>query len=226
MKKNIAILLSLVLCLSLAFPVCAAEGKVTYSGSSGNFIFAPGSDYSPTDLFPKFKDVMPGDTLTQRITVKNNADNKVKVKIYLRSLGAHSDEESESFLSKLSLKVEKASDQQMAYMFDAAASETAQLTDWVCLGTLYSGGEVDLNVTLSVPTELNNDFQKSKGFLDWEFMVEEFPVEPTDPQAPQTGDASHVKIYFAAMVCAAVLMIILLIWRKKNKGEFADAQKH
>ena len=29
-------------------------------------------------------------------------------------------------------------------MFDAPASATAQLSDWTYLGTLYSGGEVDL----------------------------------------------------------------------------------
>ena len=96
MKKIIALLFTVVLLLSSTVTVFAADGKVTYSGNAGNFVFEPGSEHSLTDLFPNFKGVMPGDTLTQKITVKNDADNKVKVKIYIRSLGAH--EDSKEFL--------------------------------------------------------------------------------------------------------------------------------
>jgi LPXTG-motif cell wall-anchored protein len=158
---------------------------------------------------------MPGDTLTQKITVKNDASNKVKVKIYMRSLGAH--EDSVEFLSQLGLKVQKSSENEMAYMFDAAADETAQLTDWVCLGTLYSGGEVNLDVTLSVPVELDNMFQNLIGYLDWEFMIEEFPIEPDDPQPPKTGDETNVGVWLAVMIGSGAMLIILLLRRKKEQ---------
>ena len=223
MKKFIALLTVCILALSTVLPVYAADGKVTYSGNAGEFVFEPGSEHSLTDLFPNFKDVMPGDTLTQKITVKNDADNKVKVKIYIRSLGAHAD--SVEFLSQLGLKVQKSSDNEMAYMFDAAADKTAQLTDWVCLGTLYSGGEVNLDVTLSVPVELDNMFQNKIGYLDWEFMIEEFPVEPGDPQAPQTGDNSNMVLWLALMISSLALLIILLVWRKKDKENEENAAK-
>ena len=223
MKKIIALLFTFVLLLSSTVTVFAADGKVTYSGNAGNFVFEPGSDHSLTDLFPNFKGVMPGDTLTQKITVKNDADNKVKVKIYIRSLGAH--EDSKEFLSQLGLKVSKSEDNEMAYMFDAAANETAQLTDWVYLGTLYSGGEVNLDVTLNVPVELPNEYQNKIGYLDWEFMIEEFPVEPDDPKPPQTGDNSHMGLWFALMLCSGAMLIILLVWRKKDKENEEYATK-
>lgn len=223
MKKIITLLITLAILLSSAVTVFAADGKVTYSGNAGNFVFEPGSDHSLTDLFPNFKGVMPGDTLTQKITVKNDADNKVKVKIYMRSLGAH--EDSKEFLSQLGLKVKKSSDNDMAYMFDAAANETAQLTDWVYLGMLYSGGEVNLDVTLDVPTSLDNEYQSKIGYLDWEFMIEEFPVEPGDPQAPQTGDNSNMGLWFTIMICSLIMMIILLVWRKKDKEKEEYAAK-
>ena len=223
MKKIITLLITLVLLLSSAVTVFAADGKVTYSGNAGNFVFEPGSDHSLTDLFPNFKGVMPGDTLTQKITVKNNADNKIKVKIYIRSLGAH--EDSLEFLSQLGLKVKKSSDNDMAYMFDAAANETAQLTDWVYLGTLYSGGEVNLDVTLNVPVELPNEFQNNIGYLDWEFMIEEFPVEEGDPKPPQTGDNSNMGLWFALMISSLAMLIILLVWRKKDKENEENAVK-
>ena len=221
MKRLITLLIVSIIALSSVLPVYASDGKVTYSGNAGNFVFEPGSDHSLTDLFPNFKDVMPGDTLTQQITVKNNADNKVKVKIYIRSLGAH--ENSVDFLSQLGLKVAKSEENKMAYMFDAKANETAQLTDWVCLGTLYSGGEVNLDVTLTVPVELDNEFQNDVGYLDWEFMIEEFPIEEGDPKPPQTGDNSHMGLWFALMIGSLTMLIILLFWRKKDKEKEENA---
>jgi len=215
MKKILTMLVAFMLTLTASLPVYAADGQVTYNGNAGSFVFEPGSDHSLTDLFPNFKGVMPGDTLTQKIAVKNDADNKVKVKIYMRSRGAH--EDSEEFLSQLGLKVNKSADNEMAYMFDAAASQTAQLTDWFCLGTLYSGGEVNLDVTLHVRAELPNAFQNKVGYLDWEFMIEELPIAPNDPKPPQTGDDSHIGLYLVVTLCSLSMMIILLIWRKKDK---------
>ena len=215
MKKIITLLITLTLLLSSVLPVYAADGKVTYSGNAGSFVFEPGSEHFLTDLFPNFKGVMPGDSLTQKITVKNNADNKVKVKIYMRSLGAH--EDSLEFLSQLGLKVAKSRENNMAYMFDAAADETAGLTDWVCLGTLYSGGEVNLDVTLNVPASLENEYQSKIGFLDWEFMIEEFPIEEGDPKPPQTGDNSNVGMWLAVMISSLLVLIVLLFWRKRDK---------
>ena len=223
MKKVITLLVVLILSLSSVLPVYAADGKVTYDGNAREFIFEPGSEHSLTDLFPNFKGVMPGDTLTQKITVKNDAANNVKVKIYIRSLGAH--EDSVEFLSQLGLKVQKSEDNEMAYMFDAAANETAQLTDWVYLGTLYSGGEVNLDVILDVPVELDNEFQNKIGYLDWEFMIEEFPVEEGDPKPPQTGDNSNLGLWFAIMICSLFMIIILLVWRKKDKEKVENAVK-
>lgn len=224
MKKLLTLLAILIITVSSVLPVYAADGKVTYRENAGNFIFEPGSKYSPTDLFPNFKGVMPGDTLTQMITVKNDADNKVKVKIYMRSLGAHKD--SVKFLSQLGLEVQKSAGNKMAYMFDAAANKTAQLDGWVCLGTLYSGGEVNLDITLKVPTELDNEFQNKIGYLDWEFMIKEFPIDESDPKPPQTGENRQLGLWFTVLFSSLAIIIILLVWRKKDKKQVDAAIQH
>jgi len=214
MKKVLSLLVTVVMLFSFAQTASASE--VTYSGNSGDFVFTPGSDYSPTDLFTNYKSVMPGDSIFQEITVKNQADKKVKVKIYMRSLGAHQD--SVDFLSKLKLRVKKSDQNEMAYMFDAAANETATLTDWVCLGTLYSGGTVNLDVILDVPKELDNTYSKQIGYLDWEFKVEEFPIDETDPKPPKTSDDSNLMLWVVLSAASASILIVLLFKRKKSKN--------
>lgn len=184
-----------------------------YSGDSGKFIFAPGSEHSPTDMFTEFKDVMPGDLIGQKIVVKNDASYKKKIKVYMRSLGAT---ENEEFLKQLHLYVKKLDD---TLMFDAASNESAQLTDWVELGTLYSGGEVTLDLLLEVPTSLDNTNQSLIGKLDWEFMVEEYDIEPTDPKPPETGDDSNVVLWISIASVSAVLIIILIIISKRRNRE-------
>ena len=202
----------------LALPVSAKDGNVIYDGNAQEFIFAPGSEHSPTDLFPEFKDVMPGDRIVQKIVVKNTADNDRDVKIYVRALGAH--EDSVDFLSQLWLQVEKKEEQGSALLFDGASSEKAQLTDWVCLGSFASGSEVELQVILEVPVELDNAYSSQIGKLDWEFMVEEFPIEEEDtPQTPgqqgsgtvlPTGDALYREAWQGLLWCSACVILGML----------------
>lgn len=216
LQKAFILLMTAALALSAAVPAFAA-GKVTYDGNAKDFIFAPGSENSPTDLFDNFKSVMPGDSLTQKITVKNDASKEVKVNIYMRSLGAH--EDSVEFLSKLHMTVSKSSDNTMAYMFDAAADQTAGLTEWVLLGTLYSGGEVNLDVTLDVPIELGNEYQNAVGYIDWQFKVEEMPVEDTDPKPPKTGDDFNLPLYVTLISVSGLLLIFLLVFKRRRQSE-------
>ena len=217
MKKIISMLISLlvVTAMTCGLSICAyAAGTVTYSADSSKFIFEPGSSHSPTDLFTEYKGLMPGDSVRQDITVKNDSSYGVKVKLYVRSHGAH--EDSVDFLSKLHLTVAKSENNEMAYMFDAAADQTGGMTDWVYLGTLYSGGEVNLILNLDIPIELGNEYQDAIGYINWEFKAEELPIDPDDPKPPQTGDNSNLYLYAMLASVSGIALVILIPKRKKD----------
>lgn len=212
MKRVTRVALALIMLMTVAVSASAADGNVTYSGDAGKFIFAPGSEHSLTDLFPEFKDVMPGDTLTQKIVVKNNA--KKSVKISMRALGAH--EDSKDFLSKLNLYVEKVTD---TPLFEAPADQTAQLTEWRQIGVLAAGGEAELMVGLQVPTSLDNNYKKLVGYLDWEFMVEEIGDDDV-----QTGDSVTYLPWIAGIGGSVALIVIILAGRKRKEIDQAETE--
>lgn len=210
-KRSFSVLLVFALLLACTQAIFAG-GTVTYWGDAEKFVFTPGSEYSPTDLFTDFKGVMPGDSITQRVQIKNAVSNHVKIKLYMRALGAG--EAGEDFLSKLRLQVVQEGE---TALFDAPANQTAQLDDWVYLGTFYSGAQVDLQVTLDVPIELDNAYQEAVGYIDWQFKAEEFPVEPSDPKAPQTGVPSQMGLWCTLAWISGGALVVLGVQLGKRR---------
>ena len=204
MKKKFAIILALL--LVLACVGAQAVSLVRYEGGAEEFVFLPGTAFSESDLFDSYKMVMPGDVLTQRITVRNTSDKQVR--IYLRAEKV--DAQYEDFLSRINLQVSAADGQ----IFDAAVSETGQLTENTLLGTFRKGGATDLVLTLTVPYDLSNDYMCMMGIVPWTFLVEEVIEEP---ETPQTGDEFDLVAWLmaAGMILAAIGYVLFQMKRQK-----------
>lgn len=202
MNRMIRVLLCALCILLLCGNALAAS--VRYEGGAEKFVFLPGNSSSNGDLFDGFKGMLPGDVRTQKITVKNNTGDRVR--IYMRAEAVSAQDA--DFLSRLKMKVEAGS----KTIFEAAAGEKAQLTGNTLLGTFKKNGSTELTVTLSVPIELGNEYMDCEGTVPWVFLAEEV----------KTGTSADTADWFdmGAWLCAAAMLsalILVLILRSKRK---------
>ena len=183
-KTTFSLVLILLMVMSLASTAFAASPSITFNGFSKGFDFQPGSEYTETDLFGSFKNVMPGDTVTETITFTNSAADCDFVNLYMRA-EAHDETanplspkvaEKETvvtmteFLSKLSMKVWNGTE----LIYDASPDELDGLKTNKFLGTYRSGEKATLKVELNVPIELGNEYANRVGEVDWIFHVEAY----------------------------------------------------
>lgn len=225
MKKTLKTISALALALVLLLGMGAtafAESKVTYEGGAEKFVFLPGSEYTETDLFENFKGVMPGDVITQEITVQNNYTKAEKVKIYLRAV-VHDEQGNplseevartedlvsmQDFLSQLTMTVKQGD----KVLFSASPDELDGLKENVLLGTFPGRSKTILTVELSVPFELGNEYANRVGEVDWVFTAEEVT------KTVQTGDDSDLILWAALMTLSLVTAAgVILTLNRKNK---------
>ena len=225
MKKTLKTISALALALLLLLGMGAtafAESKVTYEGRAEKFVFLPGSEYTETDLFENFKGVMPGDVITQEITVQNNYTKAEKVKIYLRAV-VHDEQGNplseevartedlvsmQDFLSQLTMTVKQGD----KVLFSASPDELDGLKENVLLGTFPGKSYTKLVVELSVPIELGNEYANRVGEVDWVFTAEEVT------KTVQTGDDSDLILWAALMTLSLVTAAgVILTLNRKNK---------
>ena len=201
MKKMFSLLLILLLVGTAV--TASAAARVTFESSQKGFTFKPGSVFDTTDLFENFKGVMPGDVVVQRITVRSNAAEQVR--LYLRAEPV--DEKHSDFLEKINLQISCRNEQ----IFDAAPSQTGQLTEDTLLGTFKTAGSVELVLILTVPLDLDNAYISTMGAVKWTFTAEEVPIEDT----PHTGDFYDRSIWLlsAGMILAAIAVVVIRMKR-------------
>jgi len=200
-KNFFSLLLAISMLFSMAMTVYAADSTVTYHGFSKGVSSKPGSSFTDTDLFDNFKGVMPGDTLTETITIKNRSHDSDYIKVYIMA-ETHDEEDNPlspnvensgetissmtDFLSQLYMIVENDGKR----IYEASPDELDGFAHPVYLGTILARQSVSIDVTLQVPIELGNEYARRVGEADWTFLVEAFDY-PTPP--PPTYEQLTVR---------------------------------
>ena len=196
-KTLFFLILVFALLVNLSAVAFASDSTITFQGAEEGFAFQPGSEYTATDLFDNFKDVMPGDRLTEEITVKNEAKDCDYINVYMKAvvhdengnpltysepfentdgkdqadIDGQRDETvatMQDFLARLTMRIYN----RRELIYEASPDEAGALIDFVLLGTLVAEESFDLRVELDVPIELGNEYANRVGEVDWVFLAE------------------------------------------------------
>ena len=216
MKKFATISTILLLSLILVAPASALRSSVYFLGQAEKFVFHPGSDWSDTDLFDDFKNVMPGDKLTESISVRNAAGDCDTVKIYLKAETPEAtDGETAAsmavFLAQLSMTVTRDGET----IYEASPDQLAGLADFYLLGEYAAGESTTLDISLNVPLTLGSEYMHRSGAVDWTFMAECYVngeiVEPDEPEPLPVPDGPRTLDYLSQYIGLLIISIIGLI---------------
>lgn len=223
-----ALVLSGALILGIA-PIAFAdvvydEQRITITGSG---------EYTPTDMFDNFKDVMPGDGLYQPVFISN--ESKTAVKVYMKAVahdaenGLTYSEDYENADGKDQADVAGQRDETVATMQDFLNQMTMQVkagdtvafdgspaaaSDYMYLGQLASGQSIQLDVSLTVPVAMNNTYAYRVGEVDWVFLAEEQPSGIS-----QTGDFVPLVLAGIGVVAVAAVVLMVVASRKRRSQQ-------
>ncbi len=192
-RRIVSLLMAAMLVAVIPAVSLAADPSVTFQNNNV-VVFAPGSVYTNTDLFAGFKGIMPGDQLTEKITVQNNVAECDYIKVYMRAMPhvMNSNPPSTAVLDELNADTRRGITSELAYMNDflsqlsmrvyngtdliyqASPDQTDGLANNVLLGQLLQGETLSIDVQLSIPVTLDNAYAGRVGEVDWVFIAEGF----------------------------------------------------
>lgn len=185
--------------------------QLTVSGATGSS--------GESDLFPTFKDLMPGDVREQQIEVRATGV-KSQVRVFVRAVVDH---ETAHQLSPITLT---------ASVGDASASWLQTGTPGSVfahpaqVATFTSDGSTVLNLQLSVPTSVGNELADASKTIRWEITAEDdgekIPVQSAGSKKPgllglvATGD-STLTLLLVLLTLAIIAFIAALLLSRRNK---------
>ena len=215
MKKLFSnLFLSCLLGLTLNFNAFAAS-TVQFENGAENFVFYSDSDWSETDLFGGLKNLIPGDTRSENILIKNSAPDFDYIKIYLRAEPVSAP--SSAFLSKLTLNLYKDSE----LISRSSASEQGSLQTNLELGTVEYNDETLLTAEILAPASLTSEFSDTSAEILWTFTAEAFKNGVPVPITPNTGSSpatTHASISKIIIIVALASIIALTIIKKRDRN--------
>lgn len=219
-----AALLGLVLLLAPVSAYAAEAPSITYDGNARQLtvsgVEAPSGG---VDLFPAFKDLMPGDTREQPIKIEaKGVQGQVSIFVH-----AVVDEDTARALEPISLTAAVGAGSSSGSL--EAGTPGSVFAETAKVATFAADGSATLDLRLSVPTSVGNELADASKTVRWEITAEddsgELDAVPARPepawksifsQLTQTGDSIALGALVAVAVIAAV-GIAWAVWRRNKR---------
>lgn len=172
-------ILMLIICFFYLLPKAsqAAELEDSYLSYLGRTNGQDEFRLKSDDLLAKFKGIMPGDQVRQRLVVKNESDKSVDIQLSIVS----TDLVDQAFLEQLKLTLFKAD----KVLYTGTIRQLTGKTG-AEFGTFESGQEAEFFLELDVPLTLDNDYNGYVSNSEWTFVATDNGiVPPTKPEPPK-----------------------------------------
>lgn len=195
-------------------PAIAYDGNARQLTVSG----ATASSGEP-DLFPAFKDLMPGDEREQQIEIRATGV-KSQVRVFVRAVVDH---ETVHLLSPITLTA-TVGDASAGWLQTGAPGGVFAYPTQIAAFT--GDGSTVLNLQLSVPTSVGNELADASKTIRWEITAEDdgetIPAQSAGSKKPSlfglaaTGDNS-LALLLTLLTLAIVAFIAALLLSRRDK---------
>lgn len=223
-RSLVAALLGAALLLAPASAYAADTPSIAYDGNARQLtvsgVEAPSGG---VDLFPAFKDLMPGDTREQPIKIEAKGVQG-RVSIFVRAVV---DEDAARALEPISLTATVSAGPSSGVL--ETGTPTSVFAETAKVATFAADGNATLDLRLSVPTSVGNELADVSKTVRWEITAEDdsgkldaIPARPEPAyktifsQLTQTGDSIALGALIAVLVVAAI-GIALALWRRNQR---------
>lgn len=222
--SSLRCMVAAILCMvMLAAPARALADTpaISYDGNALQLTAVGATDTSgEPDLFPAFKDLMPGDVREQQIEVRATGV-KSQVRVFVRAVVDH---ETASLLSPITLTATVGDASAGWLQTGTPGSVFAYPTQ---IATFTSDGSTALNLQLSVPTSVGNELADANKTIRWEITAEDdgekILARPAGSKKPgllglvATGDSTlALLLVLLALAIIAFIAAVLLSRRDKR----------
>lgn len=185
--------------------------QLTVSGTTGSS--------GESDLFPAFKDLMPGDVRNQQIEIRATGV-KSQVRVFVRAVVDH---ETAHMLSPITLTA-TVSDTSAGWLQTGTPGSVFACPTQIA--TFTSDGSTVLYLQLNVPTSVGNELADANKAIRWEITAEDdgekIPVQSADSKKPgllglvATGD-STLALLLVLLTLASIAFIAALLLSRRDK---------
>lgn len=221
--RSLRCVVAVIFCMvALAAPARAFADApwIAYDGNARQLTVsgATGTSGEP-DLFPAFKDLMPGDTRDQQIKIRATGV-KSQVRVFVRAVVDH---ETAHMLSPIALTASTGDASTGWLQAGAPGSVFAYPTQ---VATFTSDGSTVLNLQLSVPSSVGNELAGANKTIRWEITAEDdgekIPVRPAGSKGAglfglaATGD-STLTLLLVLLALAIVAFTAALLLSRRDK---------
>lgn len=182
-----------------------ASHYVEYEGNSHKLVTAS------KDFFSNLGQMMPGDTLTDELLLKNTTSSDAEL-FFRTELPDDLSEESLSLLEKIRLEIYLESE--LLYRGNLKAPALGKNHS---LGIYKSGESKNLTFKLHMPESLTNAYALRETSIKWIFSIKNKELSISTPPPVKTGDTAVIAPYVTLFIVSLFLLGSFAIMNRKKE---------